>query len=145
MLTFVLIDGCEYFWFSLSRVRAGWFFDNQFKTFLSKINCISNNLSFKDNIIYTPFSYFLSSFFLQRLINLKDYDDRLYVNVDDLAMWATELLYRKGWSNEYCIPMTSSLTFLISFTWTHISWWLATLQNKLFNSEARQIAAFISL
>ena len=88
MLTFVLIDGCEYFWFSLSRVRVGWFFDNQFKTFLSKINCISNNLSFKDNIIYTPFSYFLSSFFffLQRLINLKDYDDRLYVNVDDLAM-----------------------------------------------------------
>ena len=87
MLTFVLIDGSEYFWFSLSRVRVGWFFDNQFKTFLSKINCISNNLSFKDNIIYTPFSYFLSSFFfLQRLINLKDYDDRLYVNVDDLAM-----------------------------------------------------------
>ena len=88
MLTFVLIDGSEYFWFSLSRVRVGWFFDDQFKTFLSKINCISNNLSFKDNIIYTPFSYFLSSFFffLQRLINLKDYDDRLYVNVDDLAM-----------------------------------------------------------
>ena len=66
MLTFVLIDGWEYFWFSLSRVRAGWFFDNQFKTFLSKINCISNNLSFKDNIIYTPFSYFLSSFFFYR-------------------------------------------------------------------------------
>ena len=89
MLTFVLIDGCEYFWFSLSRVRVGWFFDNQFKTFLSKINCISNNLSFKDNIIYTPFfifSFLFFFFFLQRLINLKDYDDGLYVNVDDLAM-----------------------------------------------------------
>ena len=85
MLTFVLIDGCEYFWFSLSRVRVGWFFDNQFKTFLSKINCISNNLSFKDNIIYTPFFIF-SFFFLQRLINLKDYNDRVYVNVNDLAM-----------------------------------------------------------
>ena len=86
MLTFVLIDGCEYFWFSLSRVRVGWFFDNQFKTFLSKINCISNNLSFQDNIIYTLFHIFFHLFFLQRLINLKDYDDRLYVNVDDLAM-----------------------------------------------------------
>ena len=61
MLTFVLIDGCEYFWFSLSRVRVDWFFDNQFKNFLSKIHCISNNLSFKVNVIYTPFSYFLSS------------------------------------------------------------------------------------
>ena len=37
MLTFVLIDGCEYFWFSLSRVRVGWFFDNQFKNFYLKL------------------------------------------------------------------------------------------------------------
>ena len=39
------------------------------------------------SIIYTHFSYFfLCLFFLQGLINLKNYDDRLYVNVDDLAV-----------------------------------------------------------
>ena len=41
MLTFVLIDRYEYFGFSLSRIRVSWFFDNQFKTSISKINCIS--------------------------------------------------------------------------------------------------------
>ena len=48
MLTFVLIDSCEYFGLSFSRVRfrVSWFFDNQSKTSLSKINCISNILSF---------------------------------------------------------------------------------------------------
>ena len=47
MLTFVLIDGREYFGLSLSsyRVRVRWFFDNQFKTSLSRINCIGNILS----------------------------------------------------------------------------------------------------
>ena len=39
------------------------------------------------NIIYTRFScFFVYLFFLQGLINLKNYDDRLYVNVDDLAV-----------------------------------------------------------
>ena len=37
MLTFVLIDRYEYFGFSLSRIRVSWFFDNQFKTSISKI------------------------------------------------------------------------------------------------------------
>ena len=48
-------------------------------------------------IIYTHFSYFIAclNFFLQGLINLKNYDDRLYVNVDDLAVWASDFLYRK--------------------------------------------------
>ena len=45
MLTFVLIDGREYFGLSLSRVKVRWFFDNQFKTSLSRINCIGNILS----------------------------------------------------------------------------------------------------
>ena len=49
MLTFVLIDRYEYFEFNLSRIRVSWFFDNQFKTSISKINCISNVLSFKVN------------------------------------------------------------------------------------------------
>ena len=72
MLTFLLIDGCENFWFSLSRARArararvrvNWFFDNQFKTFLSKINFISNNFSFKNNIIYSPFFIFYFIFYI---------------------------------------------------------------------------------
>ena len=40
------------------------------------------------SIIKTHFSYFFVClfFFLQGLINLKNYDDRLYVNVDDLAV-----------------------------------------------------------
>ena len=41
MLTFVLIDRHEYFGF-----RVSWFFDGQFKTSISKINCISYVLSF---------------------------------------------------------------------------------------------------
>ena len=49
MVTFVLIDRYEYFGFSLSRIRVSWFFDNQFKTSISKINYISNVLSFKVN------------------------------------------------------------------------------------------------
>ena len=48
------------------------------------------------------------SFFLQGLINLKNYDDRLYVNIDDLAVWASDFSNRKGWSNEHCSAMTSS-------------------------------------
>ena len=40
----------------------------------------------KYSIIYTHFSYFSCFLFSQRLINLKNYDDRLYVNVDDLAV-----------------------------------------------------------
>ena len=47
MLTFVLIDGCEYVGFSLSRVRVCYIFYNQFKTSPSKINCISNIFSFQ--------------------------------------------------------------------------------------------------
>ena len=39
------------------------------------------------SIIKTHFSYFFVCLFcLQGLINLKNYDDRLYVNVDDLAV-----------------------------------------------------------
>ena len=84
----MLIDRCEYFGLSFSRVRFRviWFFDNQSKTSLSKINCISESLT-EYNIIYTQFSYFFDVFFfLKGLINLKNYDDRLYVNVDDLAV-----------------------------------------------------------
>ena len=47
-------------------------------------------------------------FFLQGLINLKNYDDRLYVNIDDLAVWASDFSNRKGWSNEHCSAMKSS-------------------------------------
>ena len=73
------------------------------------------------SIIYTHFSYFfLCLFFLQGLINLKNYDDRLYVNVDDLAVWASDFSYRKGWSKEYWSPMTSSSIFLRYFTLSHI-------------------------
>ena len=65
------------------------------------------------SIIYTHFSYFfLCLFFLQGLINLKNYDDRLYVNVDDLAVWASDFSYRKGWSNGYWSPMTPSFISL---------------------------------
>ena len=39
------IDSREYFVCSLSKVRVRWFFDNQFKTSLSRIYCISNILS----------------------------------------------------------------------------------------------------
>ena len=72
MLNFVLIDSCEYFGFGFSRVRfrVSWFLNDYSKTSLSKINFNSN----------------VHSFFLQGLINLKNYDDRLYVNVDDLAV-----------------------------------------------------------
>ena len=72
MLTFVLIDGCEYFGFSLCRVIFCLIFANQFKTSLSKINCISIIFYFQEkknegtleslteySIIYTRFSYFL--------------------------------------------------------------------------------------
>ena len=62
---------------------------------------------------------------LQGLINLKNYDDRLYVNVDDLAVWASDFLYRKAWSNEYCSAMTSSSIFLRYFTFTLIFCWLS--------------------
>ena len=47
-------------------------------------------------------------FFLQGLINLKNYDDRLYVNVDDLAVWLSDFSNRKGWSNEHCSAITLS-------------------------------------
>ena len=134
MLDFVLIDSCEYFGFGFSKVRfrVSWFFDDYSKTSLSKINCNSNIHSFwekkwrnprKLNWVlynYTHFSYFfVCLFFLQGLINLKNYDDRLYVNVDDLAVWASDFSYRKGWSNEYWSPMTSSSIFLIYFTFGH--------------------------
>ena len=56
--------------FQRVRFRVSWFFDDYSKTSLSKINFNSN----------------VHSFFLQGLINLKNYDDRLYVNVDDLAV-----------------------------------------------------------
>ena len=101
-VNFVLIDSCEYFGFGFSKVRfrVSWFFDDYSKTSLSKINCNSNIHSFWEknegtleslieySIIYTHFSYFFVClfFFLQGLINLKNYDDRLYVNVDDLAV-----------------------------------------------------------
>ena len=62
---------------------------------------------------------------LQGLINLKNYDERLYVNVDDLAVWASDLLYRKAWSNEYCSAMTSSSIFPRYFTFTLIFCWLS--------------------
>ena len=75
------------------------------------------------NIIYTHFSCFFVRLFLQGLINLKNYDDRLYVNVDDLAVWASDFSYRKGWSNWHRSAMTSPI-FLMYFTFTHISCWL---------------------
>ena len=103
MLNFVLIDSCEYFGFGFSRVRfkVSLFFDDYSKTSLSKINCNSKIHSFwkkkmkepskallSNSIIYTYYSYFFVClfFFLQGLINLKNYDDRLYLNVDDLAV-----------------------------------------------------------
>ena len=65
-------------------------------------------------MIYTHYSYFFVClfFFLQGLINLKNYDDRLYVNVDDLAVWASDFSYRKGWSNGYWSLMTLSFISL---------------------------------
>ena len=85
MLTFVLIDRCEYFGpsFSRVRVRVSWFFDNQSKTSPSRINCISNILSFwvkneetlesltEYSIIYTQFSYFFDVFFFEGADKLK--------------------------------------------------------------------------
>ena len=73
----MLIDRCDYFGLSFSRVRfrVSWFFDNQFKTSLSRINCISNMLPFlakneetlesltEYSIIYNQFSYFFDVFF----------------------------------------------------------------------------------
>ena len=114
LLTFVPIDSCEYFGLSFSRVRfrVSCLFYNQSKTSLSKINCDSDILSLSklkkrrnprqpNRVQYNlnPFLIFfhMSCYFLQGLLNLKNYDDRLYVNVDDLAVWASDLSYRKGW------------------------------------------------
>ena len=80
MLNFVLFGGCGYLR-ALSRV-------NRFK----KIKAPSKG---KQSVIYMYdqsgtfslcFPSLLSFLFLQGLINLKNYDHRLYVNVEDLAV-----------------------------------------------------------
>ena len=96
------------------------------------------------SIIYTHFSYFfVCLFFLQGLINLKNYDDRLYVNVDDLAVWASDFSYRKGWSNGYWSPMTPSFIFLISFTFSHIFCWLSNFLKQAVWQQSEEKCGFL--
>ena len=49
---------------------------------LSRLNKLTNPRKM-NRVLY---NLYLFSHFLQRLVNLKNYDDRLYVNVDDLAV-----------------------------------------------------------
>ena len=97
------------------------------------------------SIIYTHFSYFFVClfFFLQGLINLKNYDDRLYVKADDLAVWASDFSYMKWWSDGYWSPMTPSFIFLISFTFSHIFCWLSNFLKQAVWQQSEEKCGFL--